>query len=336
MAAVITLNSVRLATNANGALLLTWLLDTCTFPHRFTTLAPRLLSHLSKLCTHKLASLTVLKLINQRSEPEARETILNALFFNPEDPENKLLKRILEDQVHGAAVIYKVLTSPFVVDTAFADKRAQMVTVTRGVLQKLKVGGAQGYKRLMDEVGLSDRSVATPPLNGSRGPPRSTTPREYGPPQPNTYTPGTFYSPQYRTTPQQYIPQQQAQIDLLTRSGQIDPTLLGMDLTPGTSGVATTIYSPQQIGTTHQHADPQTAAYQYQQMMLMQSRTPYNGYSSSPQPQQPQPQGMYTPSQQSQFGGALMGSAPGMYSVNGNQYPYSQNDVYAANRQRPR
>src|SRR5204863_5137365 len=90
MASVITLHSVRLATNANGALLLTWLLDTCNFANRFKTLAPRLVSHLAKLCTHKLASLTVLKLINQRSEPEAREIILNALFNT--DEENKSSK----------------------------------------------------------------------------------------------------------------------------------------------------------------------------------------------------------------------------------------------------
>src|SRR5579871_4101842 len=106
MAAVITLHSVRLATNANGALLLTWLLDTCNFPNRFKTLAPRLVPDLAKLCSHKLASLTVLKLINQRSEPEDREIILNALFNSDDD--NRVLKRILEDQMHGPAVIYKV------------------------------------------------------------------------------------------------------------------------------------------------------------------------------------------------------------------------------------
>jgi protein JSN1 len=343
MAAVITLNSVRLATNANGALLLTWLLDTCNFPKRFKTLAPRLLTHLAKLCTHKLASLTVLKLINQRSEPEAREIILTALFSNPDDPENRILKRILEDQVHGAAVIYKILTSPFVVDATYQEKRAQMVVVVRMMLQKLKVQPTQGYKRLMDEVGLSERTIATPPLNGHRGPPRSTTPRDYGaPPPPQTYAPGTFYSPQFRGTPQQYMPQTTGQMDLTSRPGQIDPSLLGMELNPSASGGPGTVYSPSQMGTAHQHPDPQTAAYQYQQMLLMQSRPPYNGYSSTPPPQQPQPvpQTVYPTSQQSQFGGLLMPAttnlAPGMYNVNGNQYPYPQGDMYAANRQRPR
>jgi protein JSN1 len=294
MAAVITLHSVRLATNANGALLLTWLLDTCNFPNRFKTLAPRLVPHLVKLCTHKLASLTVLKLINQRNEPEARDVILNALFNS--DEENKVLKWILEDQVHGAAVIYKVLTSPFVADQSSQERRSQLVSIVRAMLQKLKVQPSQGYKRLMDEVGLADRSVATPPLNGHR-PQRSTTPREYG--QPAAYGPGTFYSPQHTYPPQQqYLPQQQ--IEILPR-GQIDPSLLGMELQNQGQ-----LYQSQQ----HTHQETAQAAYQYQQMMLLQQRT-YPNYS-------PATQQVYTQPQQQQFGGPL----PGMGVYNSPNYPF--------------
>lgn len=46
IAAAIALHSVQLATNANGALLLTWFLDTCNFPQRRKVLAPRLISTL--------------------------------------------------------------------------------------------------------------------------------------------------------------------------------------------------------------------------------------------------------------------------------------------------
>ena len=85
LAAAIALHSVQLATNANGALLLTWFLDTCTFPQRRTVLSPQLVPYLVHLCTHKVAYLTVLKIINQRNEPEARDIILQALFFSPND-----------------------------------------------------------------------------------------------------------------------------------------------------------------------------------------------------------------------------------------------------------
>ncbi|KAF2456462.1 hypothetical protein BDY21DRAFT_393787 [Lineolata rhizophorae] len=149
IAASIALHSVQLATNANGALLLTWFLDTCTFPRRRTVLAPRLVPHLVHLCTHKVAYLTVLKLINQRNEVEARDTILQALFFSPND---QVLEAILSDQACGATLIFKVLTTPF-----FDDKiRPEVVQNVRNVLLRIKAVPAQGYKRLMDEVGLRD------------------------------------------------------------------------------------------------------------------------------------------------------------------------------------
>ncbi|KAF2477563.1 uncharacterized protein BDR25DRAFT_2058 [Lindgomyces ingoldianus] len=150
VAATIALHSVQLATNANGALLLTWFLDTCTFPRRRTVLAPRLVPHLVHLCTHKVAYLTVLKIINQRNEPEARDTVLQALFFSPND---QVLEDILVDQNCGATLIFKVLTTPF-----FDEKiRADVVQNVRNVLVRIKAQPAQGYKRLMDEVNLSTR-----------------------------------------------------------------------------------------------------------------------------------------------------------------------------------
>jgi protein JSN1 len=150
LAAAIALHSVQLATNANGALLLTWYLDTCNFSRRRTVLAPRLVPHLVHLCTHKVAYLTVLKVINQRNEPDAREIVLMALFFSPGD---EILENILSDQTSGATLIFKVLTTPFFDE----GMRSEVVKNISKVLTKLKATPSQGYKRLMDEVGLSSR-----------------------------------------------------------------------------------------------------------------------------------------------------------------------------------
>ena len=150
LAAAIALHSVQLATNANGALLLTWFLDTCTFPRRRSVLAPRLVPHLVHLCTHKVAYLTVLKVINQRNEPEARDTVLRALFFSESD---QTLEDILSDQTCGATLIFKILTTPFLED----NLRADIVQNVRNVLNRLNITAPQAYKRLMDEVGLSSR-----------------------------------------------------------------------------------------------------------------------------------------------------------------------------------
>lgn len=151
VASAIALHSVQLATSANGALLLTWFLDTCTFPHRRTVLAPRLVPHLVHLCTHKVAYLTVLKVINQRNEPEAREIVLKALFFSPGD---EVLESILKDQTSGATLIFKVLTTPFFDETM----RSEVIKIVAKVLTRIKATPNQGYKRLMDEVGLSSRT----------------------------------------------------------------------------------------------------------------------------------------------------------------------------------
>ncbi|KIV80466.1 hypothetical protein PV11_07964 [Exophiala sideris] len=150
MAAAIALHSVQLAQNANGALLLTWLLDTCTFPRRRSVLAPRLVPHLVQLCTHKVAYLTVLKVINQRNEPEARDMVLKALFFSSED---RVLEQILCDQTSGVTLIFKILTTPFLDD----GMRPDVVHNVSKVLTKIKAQPNQGYKRIMDEVGMSSR-----------------------------------------------------------------------------------------------------------------------------------------------------------------------------------
>lgn len=150
MAAAIALHSVQLATNSNGALLLTWFLDTCTFPRRRSVLAPRLIPHLVHLCTHKVAYLTVLKIINQRNESDARDSILQALFFD-----EQVLTDIISDQACGATLIFKVLTTPFLDESI----RPECLENVRNVLLRIKATPSQGYKRLMDEVGLSTRGT---------------------------------------------------------------------------------------------------------------------------------------------------------------------------------
>ncbi|KAI9481043.1 MAG: armadillo-type protein [Benjaminiella poitrasii] len=152
VAAALVQHALLLATNANGALLLIWLLDTSGIPGRYRVLAPRLLPHLSKLCTHKLASLTILKLINQRQEPEARTMILDALFFTStgQDMVPSLIEDVLRDQVHGVNLVQKVLSSSYI-DLRERQRIAERV---KHYLAKLKLQHVQGYKRLVEEINM--------------------------------------------------------------------------------------------------------------------------------------------------------------------------------------
>ncbi|RAL60546.1 hypothetical protein DID88_009742 [Monilinia fructigena] len=94
----------------------------------------------------------------QAQESDARDQIFQALFFSQDD---ETLEAILSDQACGATLIFKVLTTPFFDESI----RSKVVENVRNVLIRLKAQPAQGYKRLMDEVGLSTR-------NGSAGPSR--------------------------------------------------------------------------------------------------------------------------------------------------------------------
>ena len=102
VATSIILNSVLLAANANGALLLTWLLDTSNLPGRFRLLATRLAPHLAQLCPHKVASTTILKLINQKVDPGTSQLLLNTLFGTHD---TLILEEILAEQVHGSSFV---------------------------------------------------------------------------------------------------------------------------------------------------------------------------------------------------------------------------------------
>ncbi|KAF9166180.1 hypothetical protein DFQ26_008502 [Actinomortierella ambigua] len=143
VAVAVVQNSLALATNPNGALLLTWLLDNSQLAGRYRVLAPRLAPHVASLATHKLASLTVLKVINQRQEADARDLLLKAISTN-----DAALEEILGDQVHGISLIQKILASPHV---ELTEKQA-LAEKVKSSLQKLNVLNVQGCKRLLEEI----------------------------------------------------------------------------------------------------------------------------------------------------------------------------------------
>lgn len=276
MAAVIALHSVQLATNSNGALLLTWFLDTCTFPRRRSVLAPRLIPHLVHLCTHKVAYLTVLKIINQRNEPEARDTILKALFFD-----EQTLNDIINDQACGATLIFKVLTTPFLDDSL----RPECVEAVRSALLRMKAQPGQGYKRLMDEVGLSTRhGGGGTPVNDGRS--NSKTRQANGHlAHLDGGVPNGFARPPYSGL----TPQQQP-AGGFQRNPSVDPS---NTYDPFTNGLVTPQYthspalsnagiSPQQV----QYQQALLAAQAQAQSQMQQQRAPpFYGSPMAPPPQ---------------------------------------------------
>lgn len=147
IATSIILNSIPLATNPNGALLLTWLVEQSNLPGRYGLLANRFAPHVAHLCTHKLASLTVLRIINQTTEPDAATTLLSTIFHSPQDT---ILTEILSDASNGSQVIGKILA----VSTLSKDERPALLEAVRRVIPNIKAAGTPPYRRLLEEVGL--------------------------------------------------------------------------------------------------------------------------------------------------------------------------------------
>lgn len=142
VALAIVLNSVPLATSQNGALLVTWLLDS-TLPGRFSLLAPRFGPHLVNLCTHKLASQTVLRLLSQKEDVEAGRQVLYRLF------DSNRLEEILVDQVHGSQFVTKLVTE--ILDAGEKQRCAEEV---KALLVRHGLVGLPPYRPLSIELGL--------------------------------------------------------------------------------------------------------------------------------------------------------------------------------------
>lgn len=150
ISAMIVLYAEYLATNSNGTLLVSWFLDTCSLRHKHSMLAPRLLSHMIELCRHRLASLTVLKLLNYRGNDIVRKKIAHEIFGDPITDEPALsLRQILCDTNYGPTFIYKVLT----MSSLEGDLRNHAVRQVRKVL--MESTPSQQHRRLMEEVGLT-------------------------------------------------------------------------------------------------------------------------------------------------------------------------------------
>ncbi|KAI9474155.1 MAG: armadillo-type protein [Benjaminiella poitrasii] len=150
VAASLCQNAVALSTNANGALLLSWLIESTDIEHRNQAIASRLMGHLPQLCVHKLGSQIIYKLINQTSELVAQKMVLNGLIARQD-----ILIDILSDQVRGLVFIQKVLACP----ALSVDQRKAL---SGKVCERLEMLNGPGHKKLLSLL-LEDKIIALDP-----------------------------------------------------------------------------------------------------------------------------------------------------------------------------
>ncbi|GAA5978156.1 hypothetical protein JCM10908_004250 [Rhodotorula pacifica] len=154
VASAIILNAIPLATSSNGALLVTWLLESSGLPNRFSLVAPRFAPHLSHLCTHKLASQSIMRVINQTEDDKAQQIMIDAFV----DRETKVLEDVLVDQMHGIPCIQKVISSTFLTE----ERQQALYARCKEVIETLGLDGTPAYRRLIEDIG----GVYTGPLSG--------------------------------------------------------------------------------------------------------------------------------------------------------------------------
>ncbi|WPK27715.1 hypothetical protein PUMCH_005112 [Australozyma saopauloensis] len=178
IASLIVENAPDLIVNNNGSLLITWFLDTFSgcknadYDFRYSLLCDKLMSSLDVFCSHKLASLTIYKILNNRTDFGAKQKIMNAIFgtFNEHDEQfsitTDLLESILQDSTEnnsGPLFIYKILSNPssFTIGNDNVNQKYHhfVVSQVKKVLLDINIVNQQPYKKLMDEVGLSPNKI---------------------------------------------------------------------------------------------------------------------------------------------------------------------------------
>jgi protein JSN1 len=95
--------------------------------------------------------------VNQKNEPDAAKTMLDAIFRSQND---QTLRDILQDQVHGVHAISKIVCSDVIIPPE--DKNEILAAVKRALEDMRNVAGLS-YKRLLEECGLP---VPTAPASG--------------------------------------------------------------------------------------------------------------------------------------------------------------------------
>lgn len=138
-------NAFPLSTNANGSLLLNWILDSQHTEH-YLGIAVNLNPRLAQLCCHKLASSLILRLINQQHELQSRDFLIYRIFF--QGSPGLLLTEIITDPNQGNQFIHKILNSPYLGE----DLRSAIQIAVSTYAPSIDSQQLLSYRRLFDDV----------------------------------------------------------------------------------------------------------------------------------------------------------------------------------------
>lgn len=147
VAAAITVYSVHLAMNGNGTLLLTYLVENMNYPHIPILLTRRFVQDIVRVCTHRLAYNSLLKIISiPQGDTACGDLVVDAILDTQNDLNPNSLEKILFEQTYGPSFICKLLTH----ENISASHRQQLQSAVRNVLGTMEDRGSSELKKLAE------------------------------------------------------------------------------------------------------------------------------------------------------------------------------------------
>ncbi|KAL0076651.1 armadillo-type protein [Phycomyces blakesleeanus] len=141
IAAALLYHVAPLSVHSNGALLLSWLMDSSLMEQRTELMANLFAPHLSLICTHKLGSQMILKIINQTTCLTAQQIIVNRLL------EPTVLDTILTDSIRGVSFVQKACKSSHLAP----DEQKKLIDRVTIILAEHQ---GPTYTKLLQEISL--------------------------------------------------------------------------------------------------------------------------------------------------------------------------------------
>ncbi|EPY54320.1 RNA-binding protein [Schizosaccharomyces cryophilus OY26] len=111
VAAAITVYSVHLAMNGNGTLLLNYLIENMNYPNIAVLLTQRFTKDIVRVCTHRLAYNSLLKILSMpQEETICADMVVEAILGKSNDLNTSSLEKIIMDQNYGPSFLCKLMT----------------------------------------------------------------------------------------------------------------------------------------------------------------------------------------------------------------------------------
>ncbi|EPX74317.1 RNA-binding protein [Schizosaccharomyces octosporus yFS286] len=147
VAAAITVYSVHLAMNGNGTLLLNYLIENMNYPHVAELLTQRFTKDIVRVCTHRLAYSSLLKILSMPTAgTKCTDMVVEVILGKSNELYDTPLDKIIMDQSYGPSFLYKLMT----IETISPTYRQALQQAVSSALERMEDRGSSEFKKLSE------------------------------------------------------------------------------------------------------------------------------------------------------------------------------------------